>query len=96
VCIAEFEQIQRSGTFEYGGGAEGKYFWESLEDAIAWSKQFPGDRVVSAEYLSSAADEFWQGKLDGPHDARFADLTQMNKSLIRIVAIPFGFSTRKS
>jgi hypothetical protein len=63
VSQAELEQLLRTGRFAYGKGAEGKYFWEHLEDAIAWSKNFPTTVIGNA---------------------RFADLSQMNESLLAV------------
>jgi hypothetical protein len=56
----------------HGKGAEGKYFWEHLEDAIAWSKNSPTTVIVRL------------AKLDGYGNARFADLSQMNESLLAV------------
>jgi RHS repeat-associated protein len=68
VSIAEYEQIQTTGTFEtVPHGADGKYLAGSVEDAMYWGENMYGSgnfRVVQVDYSNAVVNQFWHGELD--------------------------------
>jgi len=85
VSDAELKQIDRTKTFQYGGGAEGKYFWDRLLDARWFSQMWNEPHIVRAKYTRAAVRRFsrW-ASLDGRGVARFAGETHMNQGLLDI------------
>jgi hypothetical protein len=78
-------QIERTKLFEYGGGAEGKHFWERRADAVWYALTYNEPHVVRAKYIVASARAFFRWPaLDGRRPARFADETQMNVGLLEL------------
>lgn len=68
-----------------GGGAEGKYFWERLDDARKFALGLSEDPMVCATYEEGAAEQFHRWEvLDGLGPARFAEEQEMNLGLMSI------------
>ncbi len=73
VSAAEYEQVLTTNQFEVAGGAEGKYFWEDLNDAIPWSGTFTNSWIIEAKYPAAMVESFYTwDQLDGLGPARFA------------------------
>jgi hypothetical protein len=72
--------------FSIGGGAEGKYFAETLVDAAAWGRQLGNPHIVEVTVSKSVADSMyrWQ-KLDNIGPARFAPIDALKDASIRVI-----------
>lgn len=82
---AEWADIRAAGEFRPGAPSfQGKWFAESLNDAIEWGKRLHrgathGFVVVEVDVPQADADQFFTvALLDGIGPARFADLHQLD------------------
>jgi hypothetical protein len=72
--------------FSLGGGAEGKYFAESLNDALKWSSALGNPHIVEVTVSKSIADQMYRfNKLDNIGPARFATMDQLNGAAIKVI-----------
>ena len=85
VSDAESQQIARTGTFELGRAAQGKYFWDRPEHAVEFAQRIQDPFVVRATYLTQAAAQFVVLTFDAIGTGRFASEEQMNQGLLEIV-----------
>ena len=90
VGMAEFNQIQRTGTFAAGPNSlSGKWFAESADDAARWGATFGdegGYRVVSTTVDRSQADSWLRHQnLDGIGPARYGELEDLADATIKVV-----------
>src|ERR1700726_3750905 len=70
ISRAERDQIVRDRRFKYGGGAEGKYFWERLHNANGYLNE---PNLVRATYTRAAVKLFYRlRRQDGLGLALFA------------------------
>jgi hypothetical protein len=81
----EWADMQASGKFRPGPPSfQGKWFAESLADAIAWGKLLhpiaaTGFLVIEIDLPQTVADQFFRlPLLDGIGPARFADVTELD------------------
>ena len=85
VSDAESQQIARTGTFELGRAAQGKYFWDRPEHAVEFAQRIRDPWVVRAMYLTAFASTFASLTFDAIGPGRFASEEQMNQGLLEIV-----------
>ncbi len=87
---AEFEQLMKTGAFQAGTNSlGGKFFAESLDDAIKWGELLEGKgafKVIEARIPTVEAQKFMRwDRLDGIGPARYAELNQLRNATIRPV-----------
>lgn len=83
VSAAELGSLGRSG-FSVGGGAEGKYFAESLKDAEAWGAKLGNPHVLQVNVPTSVANQMYRWeRLDGIGPARFGTMDQLRDVTIK-------------
>jgi hypothetical protein len=72
--------------FSIGGGAEGKYFAETLVDAATWGRQLGNPHIIEVTVSRSVADSMyrWQ-KLDNIGPARFAPIDTLKDAVIKVL-----------
>ena|SRR6266496_2457286 len=96
MCDAELGEPLATGIFRAAAGAiEGKWFAESVQDAVIWGDYFESitgiknDRIVEVELSDEVAAKLFRfPRLDGIGPARFATVEQLAGATIREVQIP--------
>jgi hypothetical protein len=86
VCEAEFQQLMKTRKFQcIPASIQGKWFAESIRDAIKWGKWFSAvdgilhERIVEIEMPTDRADKLQRRSMhDGIGPARYAALGQLN------------------
>lgn len=90
VSLLEFERVMRTGRFTPAPGSlAGKFFAERPEHAAAWGDRLEGPgnyRILEVEVSAPTADTFrrWP-KLDGIGPARYAEIGELERVVIREV-----------
>ena len=93
VCEAEHQLLMGTGEFEsVAGSIEGKWFAETVAAAKQWRDWFSRvsgvghERIIEMEIDRKIADRFVRfGNLDGFGPARYAELEQLDGSVVREV-----------
>jgi hypothetical protein len=90
VSQAEFIDILITGGFQIcPNSVEGKYFAETVDDAIEWGSLLYKNndfRIIAVELPTGEADKLYRWKsLDGIGPARFAGLQDLRNAIITVV-----------
>lgn len=96
MCDQELEELITTGLFRAAPGAiEGKWFAESVQDAVLWGGFFERvtgikiDRIIEVELSDAVAAKLFRiARLDGIGPARFATVEQLAGATIREVQVP--------
>ncbi|WP_154050586.1 hypothetical protein [Citrobacter werkmanii] len=84
MSLDEYSNLMKTGSWSINGQMEGKWFAESLEDAITWGNKMghggESFRIVQVTVPDSIANGMhFDPHLDGIGPARYAQVSDLNK-----------------